>query len=94
MYPKFKYENISQVATGFGGLMYMIFSVLFMAVIVLLEAGPARLFFMAEMNGEKIILLQWLWIILAFLSAFLIICFTTYKSMKMGLKALEGYEKF
>jgi len=92
IYPRFKYENISQVATGLGGLMYMMFSVLFMAVIILLEAGPVRLFFIADMYEKTIKGFQWLWIILAFLSVFLIICFTIYKSMKMGLKALEEYE--
>jgi len=92
IYPKFKHENISQVATGFGGLMYMIFSTLFMAVIIIIEAGPVRFLFMADMNGEPVTKIQWLLIILAFLSVFLIICFAVYKSMKMGLKALEGYE--
>jgi ABC-2 type transport system permease protein len=94
IYPKFKYENISQVATGFGGLMYMISSVIFMAVIILIEALPVRLFFFAEISGAPMTGFQWLWIILAFLSVFLIICFTIYKSMNLGLKALEGYENF
>jgi ABC-2 type transport system permease protein len=94
IYPKFKYENIAQVATGFGGLMYMISSVIFMTIIVLIESGPVHLFFKIEMSGASITGLQWLWIILAFLSVFLIICFTIYESMKMGLKALEGFERF
>lgn len=93
MYPRFKYENISQVSTGFGGLMYMISSVLFMAVIILLETGPVRILFMAEMRGMKIVALQWLLIVLAFLSVFLLICFTVYQSMRLGIKALEEYEK-
>jgi len=33
LYPNFKFQNIAQVSTGFGGLMYMIISVLFIAVI-------------------------------------------------------------
>lgn len=93
MYPRFKYENISQVSTGFGGLMYMISSVLFMAAIILLEAGPVRIFFMAEMRRLEITTFQWIWIILAFLSALLLICFTVYKSMSLGVKAIEAYEK-
>ena len=92
IYPRFKYENISQVSTGFGGLMYMIFSVLFMAIIILLEVEPVRIFFMADMNWEKITAFQWLWIVLAFLSVFLIICFTILMSMKLGMKAIEEYE--
>lgn len=93
VYPRFKFENISQVSTGFGGLIYMIFSVLFMAIIILLEAGPVHIFFRAEMRGFKITTFQWLWIILAFMSIILLICFTIYKSMKLGIKALEEYER-
>ena len=93
IYPRFKFENISQVSTGFGGLIYMIFSVLFMAIIILLEAGPVNIFFKAGMRGLKITTFQWLWIILAFIAVFLLICFTIYKSMKLGVKALEEYER-
>jgi len=94
IYPRFKYENISQVSTGFGGLMYMISSVLFMAVIILLEAGPVRMFFMADIRGLKITTFQWLWIVLAFSAVFLLICFAIYKSMRLGMMALEEYERF
>jgi ABC-2 type transport system permease protein len=94
VYPKFKYENISQVATGFGGLMYMICSAGFMAIIILIESAPVRIFFLAELRGKSITTLQWGWIVLAFLSIFLIICFTIYESLKIGLRALNGYERF
>ncbi|MFC1867977.1 hypothetical protein ACFL0H_07595 [Thermodesulfobacteriota bacterium] len=92
LYPKFKYENIAQVATGFGGLMYMIFSAIFMAVIILLEAGPVRIIFMADHRGEIITVFQWGLIILAFLLVLFIAAFTVYKPMKMGLEALIRYE--
>ncbi len=94
VYPRFKYENISQVSTGFGGLVYMISSILFMAAIILLEAGPVRILFTANMRGVKVTALQGLWIILAFLSIFLLIWFTVHRSIKMGMKALEEYERF
>jgi ABC-2 type transport system permease protein len=94
IYPRFKYENISQVSTGFGGLVYMISSILFMAAIILLEAGPVRMLFMADMRGGQITVYQRLWIILAFLSVFLLICFTIHRSMKLGMRALEAYERF
>jgi ABC-2 type transport system permease protein len=94
VYPKFKYENISQVATGFGGLMYMICSAGFMAVIILIESVPVRLFFLAQLRGRELTVFHWGLIVLAFSAVFLLICFTIYKSMKIGLRALERYEKF
>ena len=92
LYPRFKYENISQVATGFGGLMYMIVSVFFMAVIIVLEAGPVHLLFMADLRGTTLTLFHWLLIILAFSLVIIISGITIYKPMKMGISALSRYE--
>ena len=92
IYPKFQYENIAQVATGFGGLMYMIFSALFMAVIIVLESGPVYIVFMADLRNLEISFTQWLLITGSFLSVILIIIFTIYKPIRMGIKALERYE--
>jgi ABC-2 type transport system permease protein len=36
MYPRFRYENVAQIPNGFGGLMYMMCSVLFVGAIVVL----------------------------------------------------------
>ena len=92
IYPKFQYENIAQVATGFGGLMYMIFSALFMAVIIVLESGPVYIVFMADLRNLEISFTQWLLITGSFLSVILIIIFMIYKPIRMGIKALERYE--
>lgn len=92
MYPNFNYENIAQVATGFGGLMYMIFSALFMVVLLVLEAGPVYLLFIANARDQSITALQWLFIIPSFLVVLIVIAGAIYKPMKMGLKAVERYE--
>jgi ABC-2 type transport system permease protein len=92
IYPNFKHENIAQVPTGFGGLMYMIFSAILIAVIIILEAGPVYLLFMAELRGTRIMWFQWFLIIFSFVMVLFIIAFTIYKSMNMGLRALNRYE--
>ena len=92
LFPNFRHENIAQVSTGFGGLMYMIFSAVFMALIIILEAGPVYIFFMADLKKEVITGFQWTLIFLAFFSVLLIIAFAVYKPMKMGLDALNRYE--
>lgn len=92
LYPSFKHENIAQVATGFGGLMYMIFSALFIAVIIVLEAGPVYILFMADMRGVAVTMLQWCMIVPAFILVLCISIFAVYKPMKMGLEALSKYE--
>jgi ABC-2 type transport system permease protein len=92
IYPNFKYENIAQVPTGFGGLMYMIFSAIFIAVIIILEAGPVYMLFMADLRGTSIMWFQWFMIIVPFVMVLFIIAFTIYKSMDMGIRALNRYE--
>ncbi len=92
LYPNFKFENIAQVATGFGGVMYMIVSAIFIASIIVLEAGPVYVIFMANVKGLSLTGLQWLFIIPSFVAVLLIAVLTVYKPMKMGLNALSQYE--
>jgi ABC-2 type transport system permease protein len=92
LYPNFKFENIAQVATGFGGVMYMIVSAIFIASIIVLEAGPVYVIFMANVKGVSLTGLQWFFIIPSFAVVLIIATLTVYKPMKMGLDALSKYE--
>jgi ABC-2 type transport system permease protein len=92
LYPKFGYENIAQVSTGFGGVLYMMVSSLFMALVILLEAGPVYILFMAGVRQKSVTGLQWLIIVSAFGIVLLIHAVAVVKSMGMGRQALERYE--
>ena len=92
LYPNFKHQNIAQVATGFGGVMYMIFSTFFIAIVIVLEAGPVYILFMAEIRGRAVSTGQWFFIIPSFLLVLFIIVVAAYKPMRMGLAALQRYE--
>jgi ABC-2 type transport system permease protein len=92
LYPKFKYENIAQVSTGFGGVMYMIISAIFMGAIIVLEAGPVLVIFMAGVRDRTITGLQWLFIIPSFAAVLLLVAIAIYKPMKMGIRTLMQYE--
>jgi ABC-2 type transport system permease protein len=92
LYPRFKYENISQVATGYGGLMYMIFCAMFMAIIIVLEAGPVYILFMADLKQRSITALQWLFVVPSFLAVFFVQWIALFTPMRMGVRALEAYE--
>lgn len=92
IYPRFRYENIAQIPTGFGGLMYMIISVVFIGAIVVLEALPVHLFMMSRFTGRAFTPLQTAEIVISFcivaglcVAAFLI-------PMKMGRDNLERSE--
>jgi len=92
IYPNFRHENIAQVSTGFGGVMYMIVSSLFVASIIVLEAGPVYFIFMAKLRGEMIAGLWWALIIPAFMMVLFINLLAVHKPMKMGLEALLQHE--
>jgi len=92
LYPNFRHDNITQVSTGFGGLLYMIVSALFIGSIVVLEAGPVYILFMANTRGEVISVFQWFFIALSFLAVLAIHFAAVLTPMKMGLKALGEYE--
>ena len=92
LYPNFRYENIAQVATGYGAVMYMIISSLFIAIVIVLEAGPVYVIFMANLRGVAISSFQWLFIVPSFLAVLLLSVFVVYQPMKMGLEALSRYE--
>lgn len=48
MYPRFETENLAQMATGFGGVVFMIVGALYVAIVVLLEAWPVYAVFMSQ----------------------------------------------
>ena len=92
VYPNFRHENIAQVATGFGGLVYMIISSVFIALIIMLEAGPVYAILSAHFMGEAITHLQWAWIVGSFILVIFLNVFAVQRPMAAGLKALNGYE--
>jgi len=92
VYPNFKYQNIAQVATGFGGVLYMIVSSVFIALVIVLEAGPVYILFMANLRGYEISAFSWIFIILSFSAALVIAVVAVFKPISMGLKALREYE--
>ena len=92
LYPHFNFQNVAQVSTGFGGLMFMICSALYIAVTVAMEAGPAYLFSLSEVKGAALSNLEWLFIIGCFAGVGVLNPLVVYLSMKMGLKALTNLE--
>ena len=92
LYPNFTCQNIAQVASGFGGVLFMIVSSLFIGMIIVLEAGPVYVLFISSVRGTPITIYQWILMTLSFLAAFLINIAAIFWPMKMGLRALREYE--
>jgi ABC-2 type transport system permease protein len=92
LYPNFKYQNIAQVSTGYGGLMFMIYSALFIALSLVLEAGPVYILTISQVKGIPVSGLEWLFIGSSFLVVVALNVLVVFRPMKTGLKALNNLE--
>jgi ABC-2 type transport system permease protein len=91
-FPNFKAENLAQVATGFGGLLYMILAMSFIAVVVVLEAGPVYTLFMAHIRRHPLGTSQWLYIGGSLALVALVNAAAVWLPMRYGLRRLAAYE--
>jgi len=72
-YPDFRSENPAQSVTSFGGLLFMILCACFIALVIVLEAGPVYSVFMTDFRRISLTALQWIWLIGSF-SLVLVLC--------------------
>ncbi len=91
-FPNFRAENLTQVATGFGGLLYMILAMGFIALVVVLEAGPVYTVFMAQVRYHSLSLLQWLYVGGSILLTVLVNIGAVWLPMRYGIRKLAAYE--
>ena len=88
-YPNFHVENIAHVATGFGGMLFMILCAGFIGSVVVLEAGSVYTIFMARVRGVPIPLANWAWISLSFVLAAVVNVLAVCWPMRFGLERLS-----
>ena len=91
-FPNFKAENLTQVATGFGGLLYMILAMGFIAMVIVLEAGPVYTLFMAQIRHHSLSHLQWVYIVGSLVLAVLVNVAAVWLPMRYGVSKLSEYE--
>ena len=88
-YPDFASENPTQTVTSFGGLLYMTICAGFIALVIVLEAGPVYAVFMAGIRGRALDMLQWAWLIGSFCLVLILCALAVAVPMKMGEKRLR-----
>jgi len=92
MYPRFRYENVAQIPAGFGGLMYMMSSMLFIGAIVVLEALPVHLLVTAGYQNHALSSLEWFVVVMSFAVIVLLGLLVFMVPMRVGLRRLEQME--
>ncbi len=92
-YPNFRLENMAQVATSFGGMLFMFLCVGFIGSVIVLEAGPVYTIFMARLRGEAVPMVHWIWIIVSFILVAVINAVAVFWPMRLGSKSLCQLEE-
>ena len=92
IYPRFQVEDVAQIHSGFGGLIYMIICVTFIGLVILLEAWPTYVIFMARIGHRSLSFFQWIEVVFSFFLTILIILTAIFLPIKIGLKRLSRIE--
>ncbi|HSB53055.1 MAG TPA: hypothetical protein VLD58_01815, partial [Gemmatimonadales bacterium] len=89
-YPRFDSENAAQIPTSFGGLVYMMASVLLLAFVITLEAPAVAAQVQAEQAGVSV---RWDAGLLVPLAAAAVLCFAaTLLPLRLALARMERLE--
>lgn len=91
-FPRFRYENVAQIPTGFGGIAYMIVTMLFIGGVITLEAWPMYRIFLSQSMGFSMGPAKWAWVAASFLLVIALIVLAVILPMKIGLKRLLDRE--
>jgi ABC-2 type transport system permease protein len=89
LYPKFGFDNAAEIPTSFGGVVCMIFSIGFIALVVMIEAWPIYVLTLQALKPRASAVPEF-WIIAPSLAAVTILTTAAVVvSLKLGLKRLE-----
>lgn len=91
-FPQFKHENAAQIPSGFGGIVYMLVTMLFIGTVIVLEAWPVYRVFAALTFGGRISPSAWTMITLAFILIAAVHGMAVLIPMKIGWKRLKQRE--
>jgi ABC-2 type transport system permease protein len=92
VFPKFKHENVAQIPTGFGGIVYMLLTMLFIGIVITLEAWPVYKIFMAQTAGYNVSIMGWISIAISIVAVLAVNALALYLPMKIGLERLKKRE--
>lgn len=92
VFPQFRYENVAQIPTGFGGIVYMLLTMLFIGVIITIEAWPVYRIFLSQSLGAGMSAQRWTAVALAFLAVIALNILAVFLPLRMGLRRLLARE--
>ncbi|MFH1259958.1 MAG: hypothetical protein ABII74_09175 [Elusimicrobiota bacterium] len=93
IFPSFKVENVAQIESSLGGIIYIVFSLFYIGLNLAILAWPVKLYFYSRINNVNFWHqdLSWLGIMMVLLIFLNLI--VTILPLHLGRKALEKYEE-
>jgi ABC-2 type transport system permease protein len=92
VFPRFRYENVAQIPTGFGGIVYMLVTMIFIGIVITFEAWPVYRIFMAQTAGSALPRSGCARIILSFGLVLATNALALFLPIRIGLKRLSERE--
>jgi len=90
LYPQFETENAAQIPTSFGGLVFMMTTIVLVAAVIVLEAMPVYGYMNAAFRGESVQITTSM--MLAFAGVLLLCITATVVPLKISLRKMEEFE--
>jgi len=89
VYPRFNSTNAAEIPTSFGGALCMVFSVAFIALVVMIEAWPIYLLAMETLHTSRLIVPQFRVMAPSLAAMAMLTAIAVIAPLRMGLKRLE-----
>ena len=85
MYPKFKYENISEISSGTGGILFIITSLIYVGLVLVLGARPMYVHFTQRFLGgaENLEVMSFYTLVI------ILSCYVAIEPMRRGIRSLK-----
>ena len=90
LYPQFETENAAQIPTSFGGLVFMMTTIVLVAAVIMLLAMPVVGYMNAAFRGESVQITTSM--MLAFAGVLLLCITATVVPLKISLRKMEEFE--
>lgn len=88
-FPRFQVENVAQIESSLGGILYMVFSLFYIGLTIALEAIPVRMYVLGQV-GVKLFTSSFMLGIVAVLIAMNVV--VTYLPLKWGIKSIKNMD--
>ena len=90
MYPRFESENAAQIPTSFGGLLFMMTSIVMIGLVVVLEARPVYAYLSARSFGAELSVVE---MVIGFAAAATVCLLGTFVPLRLAERRLESIER-